>query len=131
MEDKIETGELKLIKSKHVTTLSSVGKEYFVAFELMVTKHTPGVWRNEIHLTTHGNLGAYGYRIPGVWLYQNHNLHIASAVNGNHNYYYDHKDPLKEGEWYHIAIMQVIENSQVSFPLKSIFISTLLFSMSS
>ena len=117
MKDKMEAGELMLMKGKLLTTLSSVGKEFFVAFELMVTKHTPGDWRSVIHLTTKGNYGAYGYRIPGVWLYKNHKLHIASAVSGNHNYYYDHQDPLKEGEWYHIAIMQVMESNQV-FPSK-------------
>ena len=103
--------ELQLMKNKQLTKLASVGKEYFVSFEMKVTKHdTSKDWRNVIHLSTGGD----GSRYPAVWLHKDNKLHIASTVSGNTNYVYNHKDPLKEGEWTHIAIMQIYENDQVS-----------------
>ena len=103
--------ELQLVKNKKLTTLASVGKEYFVSFEMKVAKHdTSKDWRNVIHLSTGGD----GSRYPAVWLHKDNKLHIASTVSGNTNYVYNHKDPLKKGRWTHIAIMQIYENDQVS-----------------
>ena len=44
-------------------------------------------------------------RIPAIFVNRNGYLHITSSVNGNRNYYYDHK--LKLQKWYKIIIEQV------------------------
>ena len=103
--------ELQLKKNTLLTRIDSIGKEYFVSFEMKVTKHdTSKDWRNVIHLSTGGD----GSRYPAVWLHKDNKLHIASTVSGNTNYFYNHQDPVKRNEWTHIAIMQIYENDQVS-----------------
>ena len=73
-----------------------------------MTKHTPGVWRNILHLTKSGNAG-HGQRIPAVWLYQDTTLLIVSSVNGNVGYSVIPKQhPLKEGKWYWLEIQQML-----------------------
>ena len=106
-------GELQLEGRKQLTTLPSVGKEFYISFEVQVTKHTPGVWRNILHLTKSGNAG-HAQRIPAVWLYQDNTLLIVSSVNGNVGYGYQHKQqPLKEGKWYWLEIQQVLKEGKV------------------
>ena len=105
--------EFQLKKSKQLTTLSTVGKQFYVSFKLQVTKHTPGVWRNILHLTKSGNAG-HGQRIPAVWLYQDNTLLIVSSVNGMVGYgVTPKKHPLKEGKWYWIEIQQMLKEGKV------------------
>ena len=103
----------RLRKDNLLTTLSSVDMEYSISFELFVTKHTSGDWRSIVHLTTGGNYGQHGYRIPGIWLHKDNQLYIRSSVNGNHDYIYHYAQPLTEGSWYRIEIDQVKTDGKV------------------
>ena len=105
--------ELPLRKDNHLTTLSSVDKEYSVSFELFVTEHTSAEWRSIVHLTTGENFGPQGARIPGVWLREGNLLYIYSNVNGNHDYVYAYAEPIIEGRWYRIEIDQVKTDEKV------------------
>ena len=106
---------MQLTKNNLLTTLPSVGLEYYVSFELLVTKHTPGAWRNVIHLTTGDNKGVYGYRVPGIWLSSDHKLHITSAVNLVDNFIYNYGQPVEENEWIRLEIQQIFKGSKVDF----------------
>ena len=116
--------EFPLLKNNLLTTLSSVQREYSISFEVIVTKHTYYSWRNIIHLTTGGNFGQLGYRIPGVWLNKDNQLQIGSAVNGN-SYHFTHPKPLSEGRWYRIEIDQIKRDTKVFCPFD--FLSILSF----
>ena len=106
---------MQLTRDNLLITLPSVGLKYYVSFELLVTKHTPGDWRNVIHLTTGGNKGVYGYRVPGIWLSSDHKLHITSAVNGVDNFIYNYGKPVEENEWTRLEIQQIFIGSKVDF----------------
>ena len=120
---------LQLERSKQLTTLPSVDKEFYISFEVQVTKHTPGVWRNILHLTKSGNAG-HGQRIPAVWLYQDNTLLIVSSVNGNVGYGVTPKQhPLKEGKWYWIEIQQVLKEGKVQhYSIRNMLVLSLIFS---
>ena len=105
--------ELPLRKDNRLTTLSSVDKLYSVSFELFVTKHTSAEWRNIVHLTTGGNYGQLGNRIPAVWLRKGNLLYIYSSVNDNKDYVYAYDEPMIEGRWYRIEIDQVKTDEKV------------------
>ena len=105
--------ELQLQKSRTLTTLSWVHKEYSLSFDMIVTKHTSDEWRNVIHLTTGDDNGKLGNRIPGVWLFRDNKLHIRSAVGRDHDYEFTYRQPIIEGRWYRIEIQQVIRNGKV------------------
>ena len=106
--------EIDLQRNNILTTLPSVGPEYSVSFDLLVDKHTLHDYRNVLHLTTKGDGGQLGYRIPGVWLTKDNTLYIASTVNGDDDYVYVYKSvPLKEGQMYKIQIQQVKRNDKV------------------
>ena len=88
-------------------------KEFYISFDVKVTKYTPGGFKNILHFTTSGN-GGHGQRIPGVWLSEDKKLHIMSSVNGDDFYKYNHDaTPLKEGQWYRLEIQQVVLSGKV------------------
>jgi hypothetical protein len=105
-------GELNLAQSNLLTTLPSIGKEYHVSFDMLVTKHKLVDWRNVIHFTIGGNYGTYGERTPGVWIFRNNKLWIISALNGNHNHHYEWPAAVVEGEWNNIQIYQTMRNNK-------------------
>merc|ERR1739844_33549 len=65
--------------------LEYMGKEHVVSFELFIEKFTGADWSNILHLTTGGNGGPVGSRIPLVGVAKDHNLHVTSAISGNAN----------------------------------------------
>jgi len=113
-------GEMTIEKSKLVTTLPSIGKEYRISFDLLVAKHTSGNvwWRNVIHFTTGGNDGTYGFRTPGVWIFKTNKLHVSSALNGNHNAYFDFPKQVEEGKWIKMQISQTLIDNKYIFEIQ-------------
>ena len=80
-----------------------------VSFEMMVYKYDASdKWNGVIYLSN-GADSSY----PGVWLHKDHKLQWWSLVNGKWILIYSHNEQVKEGEWYHIAMMQVYENGKV------------------
>ncbi|XP_065641538.1 uncharacterized protein LOC105847524 isoform X1 [Hydra vulgaris] len=62
-----------------------------------------------IHMTNRNDVGYYGERTPGVFLFENGEVHIGSAVNGEYNYGTNtEKIPLYE--WSSLQIMQTQTN---------------------
>ena len=80
-------GEFRPTKNKLLTTLPDIHKEFQVQLQIRISSFPHG-WHNVIHLTTGGNVGAYGCRIATVWANGGSNpfLHICSAISGNWNY---------------------------------------------
>ena len=62
-----------------------LGKEFSISFELFINKLKKVKWESVIHLTTDGNIGKMGDRIPGVWVKDGYELYVAFAINGEHN----------------------------------------------
>ena len=98
-----------------MTTLHFLGKEHYVAFEMMITKHTPGKWRNVLHLTTGNDAGHYGSRTPAVFLFEDGRLHTSSAIGGNPNHiWFDSLNTSrKPGVWIKLEFEQVCLFGQV------------------
>ena len=98
-----------------MATLPSVGKEYSVSFDLLVQSGVDSFYHNVLHLTTKGDIGKLGYRIPAVYLRWDNVLHICSAVNGKSDYIFNPiNHTLTEGQWYNIQIQQVQRNDKVT-----------------
>ena len=103
---------MNIQQSNLARTLPSIGKEYKISFDLLVSKHKPADTRNVLHFTTGGNHGRYGDRIPGIWIWNN-KLQIASALNGNHNSYVNLPTEVGEGKWNKLQISQSLIDSKV------------------
>ena len=101
--------ELQLIKGNVLITLRSVLKEFYVGFDLFITQHTSD-FRSVLQLTDGGQEGG---KIPAVWLHSNNRLWVLFSVNGNREYGYTHNIPMKIGQWYSIAIEQVLVEEKV------------------
>ena len=108
-------GEIDIVKGKRLTTLPFLDKEHYVGFEMIITKHTPGVWRNILHLTTGSNAGSYGSRIPAVFLFHDWRLTTVHAIDGNPNAVWF--DPFhvsrQPGVWVKLEFEQLCEWGQV------------------
>ena len=101
-----ETTVQVLKKNNLIATLPFLKKEYSVSFKLNPSSYSPG-WQSVIHLTIGQDYGQYGDRSPAVWFLNDGSgrLTIASAVNGNPNYYFI-SEPLPLNEWSSIRISQ-------------------------
>ena len=111
------TEEMVIKKSNLVTALPYIAKEYKISFDLFVTEHQAPI-SSVIHFTTDGNMGKYGDRIPGIWIY-NKKLEIMSAVSGNHNYHFINPTVLEEGKWINVEISQTLVGDKVRKAVKS------------
>ena len=108
-------GEIDIAKGKLLTTIPFLDKEHYVAFEMMITRHTPGNWRNVLHLTTGNDSGNYGSRTPAVFLFYDGRIHTSSAIDGNPNFVW--YDPFytsrKPGVWVKLEFKQMCLWGQV------------------
>lgn len=89
-------------KDKLVSTIPNLPKVYNVSFSVKPTAFI-GEYTNVLHFTTDGNSGTMGDRTPGVW-FRNDILHIASAVNGKPNYFFD-TPKLAKDQWTDVTII--------------------------
>lgn len=72
-------------RNKLLATIPIQERSWRLSFKVRPLETVPG-WGSLIHLTTGGNFGVFGYRIPGVWFNRGAtSLHICSAINHNHN----------------------------------------------
>ena len=110
------TKEMEIKKSNLVTALPYIAKEYKISFDLFVTEHQAAI-SSVIHFTTDGNMGKYGDRIPGIWIFKK-KLEIMSAVSGNHNYHFIHTTDLEEGKWINVEISQTLVGDKVRKAIK-------------
>ena len=82
-----------------------LGKEFSISFELFINNLTTVPWESVIHLTTDGNIGKMGDRIPGVWVNKDKQFHVVFAINGEDN---RHKavGTAEENKWIKVEISQ-------------------------
>ena len=95
-------------KGKLLTNVSVIPKQWFLHAELKVKGAHIG-YTEILHLTKGENKGEYGDRTPFISSREVAGVeyfHIASAVNGDVNYYYDSAKPIPLDEWITIEISQ-------------------------
>ena len=78
--------------------------EFTFEFDVIVTSGLTANYHNIFHVTTGGDAGALGNRIPAVWANKAKYFHICSGVNGNANYCRFYPYNLKQS--YHFEISQ-------------------------
>ena len=110
------TKEMEIKKSNLVTALPYIAKEYKISFDLFVTEHQAAI-SSVIQFTTDGNMGKYGDRIPGIWIF-NKKLEIMFAVSGNHNFHFINPTVLEEGKWINVEISQTLVGDKVRKAIK-------------
>uniref|UniRef100_A0A7M5V0H6 Uncharacterized protein n=1 Tax=Clytia hemisphaerica TaxID=252671 RepID=A0A7M5V0H6_9CNID len=75
----------KLEKSKMVTKIPKVGKQWAVSFDVKQIAKAPG-WTNIIHLSARENCCQVGDRVPAVWFWADSSkLHICFPVDDQGN----------------------------------------------
>ena len=78
--------------------------KFTIEFDVIVTSELTATYKNIFHVTTGGDNGALGNRIPAVWANKAKYFHICSGVNGNANYCRFYPYNLKQS--YHFEISQ-------------------------
>ena len=110
--------EMALKKNNLVDVMPYMGREYEVSLDFYISKFGTAAdfYQSVIHFTTSNNADMYGARCPAVWVgpQKNKKLHVASALNGNANLYYDLDYPLKIGKWINLEISQKLVMDKVS-----------------
>ncbi|XP_065640122.1 uncharacterized protein LOC100209097 isoform X1 [Hydra vulgaris] len=103
-----------LIRGKIVAEIPKLDKEYLISFDVNPNKFVVG-WHSVIHFTT----GSDGDRVPGIWFHEDGNggLHIAAAINGNTNRYFNTK-PIGINKWSNIEISQTLKGAVYVYTIK-------------
>ena len=70
-------------------------------------------YRSVLHFTTGNNIGMYGDRVPGLWLEKDNSLLIASAINGDPNYFRSTSKPIQVNKWHSVEIEQGLQGEKV------------------
>ena len=102
--------EIQAQKNKVLTTLSCIGKEYHITFEMLVNRHANIV--RSVLILTEGNAKGEGSRLPGVYVTPKL-LDIRSSVNGKWNHFTKVVDALKEGTWIKVEVQQLYKDNKV------------------
>jgi len=101
-----------------------VYKTFVVSFDLYINSlihNSPQAWDSVFHMTTGGNYGTPGSRIPAVFVNRpGKYLGVFSGVNGNVDYRQTY--PVKLKTWYHVQIKQVEKEGKNG----SMFVYTIL-----
>ena len=98
-------GQINLTQNNLLTTVPRITNEFEVTFELMADSFVSS-WQSVIHLTINNDIQQYGDRIPAVFIDQTNRIMIASAVNGEKNYYYVSNVIAVVGTWTKVSICQ-------------------------
>ena len=108
---------------KRNTLLKTIPKfsyTYSVTFDFKPKAFQKG-WTNVIHLTTGGNRGKHGERIPSVWFFSSsstateNKVRICSSVNNDVNYCLDSGVFIPRGKWTSFSITQVREGTSYRY----------------
>eukprot|EP00111_Clytia_hemisphaerica_P017532 TCONS_00051901-protein len=105
----------KLIKGKMTSVIPRVDREWYLSFDIKPENKLIYGWGSIIHLTTGGNHGKVGYRIPGIWFNPNsRRLHICYAINHYHNRCIN-THALAANKWTSIQVVQVFDSGLYQF----------------
>ena len=108
-------GPLDVSRNFQLVLLGYLGKEYKISLEFFITKFGADAYQSVIHFTLGGNMGKYGDRTPAVWIKNNKAVHIASAISGNPNAYFD-ICCVAEQKWTKVEISQTLVDGKVWIP---------------
>ena len=106
--------EFPIVRDQKIDELASIGKQFIVTFELLLTNVETAGWTSVIHFTTGGDGGAYGERAPALYIYNGEELHVVSAINGNSNYHTNIDAlTLRTKHWYNFELSQLFIDNEV------------------
>jgi len=103
--------------------VDSLGKEYTITFQLLLTAETPDTSSSNagsiIHFTVGGNYGNHGDRTPALWVYSGTEIVLRSAIDGQDNYH-DFPDlpAISLNTWHTVEISQLSNGSEIVFYMK-------------
>ncbi|XP_065654787.1 uncharacterized protein LOC136081401 [Hydra vulgaris] len=108
-----DASEIVIKKNNLVATLVLLKRQYSVSFELKPSLYQTG-WHSVLHMTIGEDSANYGDRIPGVWFHEDGSgkLLIASAINGNKNYFFTTTSSLPLNQWSKIEVSQRLDYSE-------------------
>ena len=99
------SGDVSLTKNNLANTFYNWGMEFLISFDIEVFITEPNGWvTNVLHMTTGEEFGAYGNRIPALFV-TIQEFEFRSSVNGNHDHGFDFSYELNTS--YHIVISQI------------------------
>ena len=106
---------LQIRKNKKLGRIPRLGKTFDISFSVRPTRWLRYKWASVLHMTTNGNVGPYGYRIPGVFFRPTfsrtvNRLHICYSVSGSGNYCYN-SGYYHLNMWIRIRVQQVRRGS--------------------
>ncbi|XP_065671442.1 uncharacterized protein LOC100209097 isoform X2 [Hydra vulgaris] len=107
-----------LIRGRIIAEIPKLDKEYLISFDVNPNKFVAG-WHSVIHFTTGSDIAKYGDRVPGIWFHEDGNggLHIAAAINGITNRYFNTK-PIKINVWSNIEISQTLKGAVYVYTIR-------------
>ena len=100
------SGEIAAEKGKLYkrVKLPYIGKQFTMSFKFFINDLSGYAWQSLIHVTTGGDKGKMGFRIPGVWATVNKDLYVIFPLNGN-----DSSKPVgkvEEQKWMKLELSQ-------------------------
>ncbi|XP_065660512.1 uncharacterized protein LOC124810993 isoform X1 [Hydra vulgaris] len=109
---------IPLVKGKIIAEIPKLDKEYLVSFEVYPNQFVYG-YHSIIHFTIGSDVSNYGDRVPAVWFNEDGKggLHIASAINGVVNRYFD-TTPIPLSAWSNIDVFQILKGSDYVYTIR-------------
>ena len=87
-----------------------MGKEYTVMFEMIINKIT-SVYDTVLQIGVGPGAGRYGERNPSFFIKNTKELHLASSINGQNNFWKNHK--LELNKWISVEVSQTLKEGKV------------------
>ena len=97
---------MKTIRRPEIYKLPFIGKQFSITFDLLINKISGEAFQSVLHLTMGHDIGRMGDRIPAIWVTNNKELVVVSAISGNMNYYHRFIPGMVEKKWMKVEISQ-------------------------
>jgi len=112
-------GGFKLVKGKLIRVIPRVHKEWYLSFDIKPENAVVNRWASILHMTTGGNHGRVGQRIPGIWFHgKTRRLHVCNGINKNANHCFDTRYNLAPNRYSNIQVLQVFDRLAQKYKLK-------------
>ena len=119
-----KSAPFELKRNALLTTLPSLPREWMVEFEFKPTNFDHSGWTSIFHMTTGGNMGTIGDRIPAVFYHPDRGFHICSHNNQNLDYCIQDSTSPTIGKWTKIRVSQELLDGKFRY---RIFIIAFIF----
>ena len=103
---------MKTIRRPEIYKLPFIGKQFSVTFDLLINKISGEAFQSVLHLTMGHDIGRMGDRIPAIWVTNNKELVVVSAISGYWDYY-KMIPGMVEKKWMKLEISQKPINGKV------------------